>query len=277
MSSCVYLTAPAFWSSMKHSLLVAASCQIVPAILRKPHPRCLWVSKKEFFCCFRSFAPSFSASFRHLLISALAAGFLPAGSCTHTPDGFPSPGLLFTQSTAGTARQTSNPATECEQGRHNIVCMRLLVSPCYAKNISSILLVHSRFIAKKNEYSQGPGYNSKFNLLFNQASARTLCSSAPLFLNPCFIIQVPQLNINLRSWKEGGGEEEETFLLCIIYLCFCSCWILFSSQQWLENYLDCAVEWNSHFSDEHLKSISYEESKKVGSMLFKVKNISAFS
>lgn len=80
-----------------------------PSCLAQPHPLCLWVSKKEFFCCFRALALSFSASFRHLLISALAAGFLPAGSCIHTPDGFPSSGLSFTQCRAGTARATGNP------------------------------------------------------------------------------------------------------------------------------------------------------------------------
>lgn len=78
------------------------------------------------------------------------------------------------------------------------------------ENLSLILFLHSQFTVKEIKYSQGTGNNSEFNLLFTPASAWILCFSAPLFLNPYFLVQVPELNINLRLWKEGSGEEEET-------------------------------------------------------------------
>lgn len=118
----------------------------------------------------------------------------------------------------------------------------------------------------------------EFSLLFTPPSAWTLWFSVPLFFNPCFLLQVPQLNINLRSWKEGSGEEEEETLSSVhnesLFHC---CWILFSLQQWLGSCLDCAAEWNRHFSDEYLKSISYDQSRQVGLMRFNVKKISTCS
>lgn len=88
----------------------------------------------------------------------------------------------------------------------------LWASCCYVENLSSILFLHSQFTIKKTKYSQGVGNNSKFSLLFTPASAWTLCFGTPLFLNPCFIVQVPQLHINIRSWKKGSGEEEAAAL-----------------------------------------------------------------
>ena len=85
----------------------------------------------------------------------------------------------------------------------------LWVSPCFPENLSSIFLLHRQLTAKKTKYSKWVGKNSEFNLFFTPASAWTLCFSAPLFLSPCFRVQVPQLNINLRPWVEGSGGEED--------------------------------------------------------------------
>ena len=61
-----------------------------PSCLALPQPWCLWVSKKEFSCCFIVLALSFYTSLRHLLP-------LPQASCTHAPDSSPGSGLSFIQ------------------------------------------------------------------------------------------------------------------------------------------------------------------------------------
>lgn len=151
----------------------------------------------------------------------------------------------------------------------------LWISPCDAENLSSIFFLHSQFNVKKTKYSQRVGNNSEFSLLFTPPSAWTLCFSVPLFFNPCFILQVPQMNINLRSWKEGSGKEEETLSSLHNASLFHCCWILFLFSSGLG--VDCAAERNRHFSDEYIKSISYDQSRQVGLMWFNVKKISTCS
>lgn len=91
---------------MKHSLLVAASCQIVPVVLHNLTRGASGSLRKNFSVA--SEAWLISASFRHLLTSALYA-----------PDSFPSSGLSITRSKAGTTRQAGNPLASHWKRRHN--------------------------------------------------------------------------------------------------------------------------------------------------------------
>lgn len=119
MSCCAYLTPPAFWSSMKYSLLVAASCQIVPAFL---HNLTLGASGSPR----KNFSVASEAWLCLFLLLAVISWYLPLlqAFCL-LGQAFPAQGAqlsFFTGSRASTAWQRGNHlATVREQGRHNTV------------------------------------------------------------------------------------------------------------------------------------------------------------